>query len=81
LITGQSGNVVAEIDSNRDGGSGIFQNIQTEDGQKYRLSVDIAARAHVNGPDNTVEVWWRGERIASIDPTSTSCYRRIYWGG
>ena len=70
-VTGATGNNVAELDANVCGVTGFFQNVATTVGQAYQLSVDIAARAHTALATNTVEVYWAGVKIATIDPAST----------
>ncbi|MEM6311385.1 MAG: hypothetical protein AAF754_15195, partial [Pseudomonadota bacterium] len=47
----------------------ISQDIQTQDGQVYDLSMDLRERL-TNGTD-TVEVLWNGELIAELDPQSS----------
>lgn len=73
-VTGANGSNVVELDANRTGtsGTGLYQDILTEAGRSYQLSVDLASKAGSSSSTNTVEVWWNGTRIASIDPTSTT---------
>ncbi|URI09624.1 carboxypeptidase regulatory-like domain-containing protein [Aquincola tertiaricarbonis] len=72
-VTGVSGDLAVQLDSeyNWGKGSGIYQDVVTEKGQTYQLSVDLASRAGTSIDTNTVEVWWNGSRIASIDPATT----------
>lgn len=72
-VSGNTGIFAAELDSEYSWGKvqGIYQDVQTEQGQTYQLSVDLASRAYTAVSTNTVEVWWNGSRIASIDPTTT----------
>ncbi len=68
--TGADGTRVMELD----GGlavEAVYQDVLTEAGQEYTLSLDVAARSGV--PDsNTVEVYWNGVLIESIDPLTTN---------
>jgi uncharacterized repeat protein (TIGR01451 family) len=75
-VTGATGNNVVELDANKTGscniGTGLYQDVQTTAGQTYQLSVDLAARSGTATATNTVEIWWAGCKIATIDPTSTA---------
>ncbi len=71
-VTGATGANVAELDANRSGAAGFYQDIQTRAGQSYQLSVDLADRTCTAVATNTVEIWWAGAKIATIDPTSTA---------
>ena len=71
-VTGATGAKVAELDANSCGTTGFYQVIQTTAKQTYELSVDIAARAGTALATSTVEVYWAGSKIATIDPTSTA---------
>ena len=71
-VTGATGAKVAELDANSCGTTGFYQAIQTTAKQTYELSVDIAARAGTALATSTVEVFWAGSKIATIDPTSTA---------
>ncbi|WP_075996933.1 galactose oxidase-like domain-containing protein [Salaquimonas pukyongi] len=50
----------------------VYQDIRTQSGQTYALSLDVARRPTAPGASNTVEVYWNGEQVASIDPASAS---------
>ncbi len=78
----QSGNVVKgneasdgnqhlELDS-RNNVEGIYQDVQTQEGETYSLSMDLAARAGTVTATNTVEIYWNGTLVDSIDPQSTN---------
>ena len=69
-VTGASGTQVLELDANKAVGS-IYQDIATTAGQTYQLSLDVAQRYCTAAGTNTVEVWWRGAKVATIDPGST----------
>ena len=70
--TGATGTHVVELDANKCGAAGFYQNVQTSAGQVYELAVDLGLRAGTAASTNTVEVWWAGAKIATIDPTSTA---------
>lgn len=71
-VTGASGNIVAELDAASCYTGGFYQDVQTTAGQTYRLSVDLAMRAGTSSATNSVEIWWGGTKIATVDPTSTA---------
>ncbi|MCX7089637.1 MAG: jacalin-like lectin, partial [Methylococcales bacterium] len=72
-VTGATGTKVAELDANIAGtGSGFFQMVTTQLGQSYSLSVNVAARVGTALATNSVEVWWKNQYIATIDPPSTA---------
>ena len=72
-VTGFTGHNVVELDSNTCGtGTGLQQTVNTEAGKSYELSFDLGLRAHTAAATNTVEVFWRGTKIATITPTSTA---------
>jgi Ca2+-binding RTX toxin-like protein len=65
------GNQHLELDAGRNSQDGVYQDVQTEDGTIYSLSLDIAKRIGTSSHTNTVEIVWNGEVIATIDPTET----------
>lgn len=65
------GNQLIEMDAHRGSKDGVYQDVQTDDGETYTLSMDIARRAGTASETNTVEVVWNGEVVATIDPTET----------
>ncbi|MDT7837383.1 SdrD B-like domain-containing protein [Aquabacterium sp. OR-4] len=71
-VTGATGNQVVEVDANNCAVGGLYQDVATTAGQTYQLSVDVAQRAGVAASTNTVDVYWAGTKIATIDPTSTA---------
>jgi Ca2+-binding RTX toxin-like protein len=50
----------------------IYQDVQTVAGRSYTLSLDTALRSGVSSSTNTIEVYWNGNLVDSIDPSSTS---------
>jgi hypothetical protein len=72
-VSAVTGAMVAELDANCVGSNtGFYQNVATVAGQTYQLTVDLAQRAGYAASTNTVEVWWEGAKIATIDPASTA---------
>ena len=72
-VSAVTGAMVAELDANCAGSNtGFYQNVATVAGQTYQLTVDLAQRAGYAASTNTVEVWWEGAKIATIDPASTA---------
>ncbi|MEM9989161.1 MAG: cadherin domain-containing protein, partial [Pseudomonadota bacterium] len=47
----------------------ISQTVETNEGESYTLSFD--ARARGNNTSDTIEVYWNGEKVATVDPQST----------
>lgn len=50
----------------------LYQDVQTEKGQTYRLSLDAARRPDAPAASNTIEVYWNGSLVATVDPASTA---------
>ena len=72
-VSAVTGAMVLELDANKTNTvTGVYQDITTVAGQSYQLSVDVAQRAGYAASTNTVEVFWEGVKIATIDPTSTA---------
>lgn len=67
------GTQLLELDAD-DGNAttGVYQDINTVPGRSYTLELDVAARGGTALSTNTVEVWWRGTQIGTIDPPSTA---------
>lgn len=72
-VGGASGQQVVELDANIQGqNTGFYQLINTTANQNYQLAVDVAARAGTVLATNSVEVWWRNQYLATIDPTTST---------
>lgn len=73
-VTGVTGLEVVELDANFtfSNGTGLYQDVVTQAQQSYTLSVDVAARALTFLGTNSVEVWWRNQYVATVNPTSTA---------
>ncbi len=68
-VTASDGRQFAEIDAGSSTDS-FYQDVLTDAGQSYTLSLDVAARSGV--ASNTVEVYWNGVLVDAIDPSSTA---------
>lgn len=51
--------------------SKVWQDVQTTAGETYSFSFDYAMRPGTSAATNTIEVWWNGEKVGVVDPTST----------
>ena len=72
-VSGATGSYVAELDANKTGTvTGFYQDVATVAGQTYQLSVDLAQRSGTAAASNTVEIWWEGVKVATVDPASTT---------
>uniref|UniRef100_UPI0035124CF4 hypothetical protein n=1 Tax=Pontibacterium sp. TaxID=2036026 RepID=UPI0035124CF4 len=60
-----------ELDYNGNAVEGVYQEIQTNDGQEYTLGLDVALRNGTPQTTNTILVYWNDELIAEVDPAST----------
>ena len=67
-VVATNGNYLVELD-NAAAVDTLYQNVQTTNGALYTLSVDLRARV---GNTDTVEVWWAGQRIATVNPSATA---------
>lgn len=52
--------------------AGVYQDVTTVSGRTYTLTFDLAARGGTALATNTVQVYWRGSLIATVDPASTN---------
>lgn len=72
-VSGATGNQVVELDANIGGSpTGFYQDITTQANQTYVLSADIGLRAGTPLATNSVEVWWRNQLIATVEPSATA---------
>jgi hypothetical protein len=72
-VTGATGSNVLELDANICGsGTGVYQDVATQVNRTYDLYLDVAARGSTKLSTNTVEVYWQGQKIATIDPQNTT---------
>ncbi|RLS51385.1 MAG: DUF4347 domain-containing protein [Planctomycetota bacterium] len=58
--------------------TGVYQDVTTVSGRTYTLTFDLAARGGTTLATNTVEVYWRGSLIATVDPSSTNWQTQTY---
>ena len=70
-VTGVTGTNVLELDGEGGVADQIYQDVSTENGKVYDLSLDVAQRSGFAN-SSTVEVYWNGELVESIDPASTN---------
>ncbi len=52
--------------------SNIYQDVATDAGKAYTFTFDYAARGGTSASTNTIEVFWNGEQVGVVDPTSTT---------
>lgn len=72
-VSGATGSYAAELDSNKTGTlTGFYQDVATVAGQTYQLSMDLGLRSGTSPFTNTVQIWWDGVKVATVDPTSTT---------
>ena len=70
-VKATEGDKVAELDfDNRR--SNLYQDVKTEAGVEYEFSFDFAKRSDSKAGSDTIEIFWNGEKIASVEPTSTA---------
>ncbi|WP_040449093.1 cadherin domain-containing protein [Hoeflea phototrophica] len=50
----------------------VYQDVQTQAGTDYILSLDVARRSGHSAETNTIHVYWAGQLIETIVPTNTS---------
>src|SRR5262245_14781342 len=47
------------------------QDVKTEAGAEYTFKFDYAMRPDTKAATNTIEVWWNGEFVGKVEPSST----------
>ncbi|MDX2307756.1 MAG: histone H1-like repetitive region-containing protein [Hyphomicrobium sp.] len=52
--------------------SNIYQDVQTKAGVEYTFSFDYMKRADSKAGSDTIEIYWNGKMVGSVDPTQTS---------
>lgn len=55
--------------------SNIYQDVQTQSGVEYTFAFDYAKRSDSKLGSDTIEVWWNGVKVGSVDPMSTAWSR------
>ncbi|MEL6860307.1 MAG: LamG-like jellyroll fold domain-containing protein [Pseudomonadota bacterium] len=63
------GNQFVELDYTS-AADAISQTVTTEQGQTYNLSLDVRARG--SNTTDTIEIYWNGELVDAVDPSSTT---------
>ncbi|PLX36063.1 MAG: hypothetical protein C0606_15180, partial [Hyphomicrobiales bacterium] len=56
--------VDSEVDS-------VYQDVTTEAGKVYELSLDLAHRSTTTSASSTIEIYWNGVLVDSVDPATT----------
>ncbi|MBY0362246.1 MAG: cadherin domain-containing protein [Phreatobacter sp.] len=56
----------------------VHQDVQTEAGKEYELSLDVALRSGASPDSQTILVYWAGQLIATIEPASNSWETRKF---
>ena len=51
--------------------SKVWQDVRTDAGQSYTFSFDYAMRPGTSAATNTIEVWWNGQKVGVVDPSTT----------
>jgi protocadherin Fat 4 len=69
-IASSDGEQHLEMDSGSGATDSISQTISTSNGQVYNMSLDAMERSGSGGSD-TVEVYWNGELVTTVDPGSS----------
>lgn len=70
-IKATDGDKFAELDF--DGRkSNIYQDVKTDAGVEYAFSFDYAKRPDSKAGSDTVEIFWNGEKVGTVDPTKTA---------
>ncbi|MBO9412328.1 MULTISPECIES: hypothetical protein [unclassified Ruegeria] len=52
-------------------GSGVYQDVDTNSGETYQISLNFRGRDGANGADNAIEVWWDGVQVGVISEAHT----------
>lgn len=69
-VKATEGSNVAELDFDTRR-SNLYQDVTTEAGVEYAFSFDFAKRADSKAGSDTIEIYWNGEKVGAVDPTST----------
>ena len=69
-VTATDGNKVAELDYDTRQ-SNIYQDVKTEAGAEYTFSFDYMKRPDSKSGSDTIEVYWNGKLVGSVDPTKS----------
>lgn len=70
--TAAAGDQWLELDYNGNAVEGVYQDVQTVNGQDYTLSLDVALRNGTQPATNTILVYWNGDLVAEIEPASNA---------
>ena len=56
----------------------VHQDVQTQAGKEYELSLDVALRSGLAAASQTILVYWAGQLVATIEPASNSWETRKF---
>lgn len=75
VIASSDGSAHLELDSHdfrgySESNAHVYQDVDTEEGQAYRLAFDYSPRVNGNADTNTVEVFWEGKKIGEFSGDS-----------
>ncbi|MBL8884128.1 MAG: DUF4114 domain-containing protein [Hyphomicrobium sp.] len=83
-LKASEGNQFAELDYDTRA-SNIYQDVTTEAGAEYTFSFDFMKRPDSAGGSDTINVYWNGKLVGSVDPTksvwSTAQFKVVGTGG
>ena len=68
------GDKIAELDYDR-GVSNIYQDVATEAGTEYTFSFDFMKRPDSKAGSDTINVYWNGKLVGTVDPTKSEWSR------
>ena len=68
------GDKLAELDYDR-GVSNIYQDVATEAGTEYTFGFDFSKRPDSKAGSDTINVYWNGKLVGSVDPTKSEWAR------
>ncbi len=83
IKTASDGDKLMELDFDR-GLSKVWQDVSTQKGQEYVFSFDSAARPGTSQATNTINVFWNGEMVGTVNPGSSwqsTSFKLIGTGG
>ena len=83
-LKASEGNQFAELDYDTRA-SNICQDVKTEEGAEYTFNFDFMKRPDSAGGSDTINVYWNGKLVGSVDPTksvwSTAQFKVVGTGG
>ncbi len=70
-LKGSDGGKFAELDFDHKA-SNIYQDVATQAGAEYTFSFDYAKRPDSKTGSDTIEIFWNGEKIGTVDPSKSA---------